>query len=90
MGVVGEERQLIADAVILSGLNTFQSKSRMEGGGSREERQLIADTVILSGLIYLYLPKDAGAHPYIGIIVCAFAVIQPIMALFRPHPGTPK
>ena len=35
MGVVGEERQLIADAVILSGLITFQSKSRMEGGGSR-------------------------------------------------------
>ena len=33
MGVVGEERQLIADTVILSGLITFQSKSRMEGGG---------------------------------------------------------
>ncbi|KAL9950259.1 hypothetical protein ACROYT_G042734 [Oculina patagonica] len=31
--------------------------------------------------------KEAGAHPVTGIIVLVLAVIQPIMALFRPHPG---
>jgi len=31
--------------------------------------------------------KEAGAHPITGIIVLVLAVIQPIMALFRPHPG---
>ena len=34
--------------------------------------------------------QEAGAHPIIGIIVLALAVIQPIMALFRPHPGEDK
>lgn len=27
------------------------------------------------------------AHPFIGIIVMCLAVIQPVMAVFRPHPG---
>jgi len=31
--------------------------------------------------------KEAGAHPITGIIVLVLAVIQPIMAFFRPHPG---
>ncbi|KAL5015924.1 hypothetical protein ScPMuIL_005513 [Solemya velum] len=30
------------------------------------------------------------AHPILGIIVTALAVLNPIMALFRPHPGTSK
>lgn len=32
----------------------------------------------------------AGAHSYTGIIVVLLAVIQPIMALFRPSPGDEK
>ncbi|KAK3085273.1 hypothetical protein FSP39_000936 [Pinctada imbricata] len=27
------------------------------------------------------------AHPYLGVIVTALTLINPIMALFRPHPG---
>ncbi|XP_063411610.1 putative ferric-chelate reductase 1 isoform X2 [Mytilus trossulus] len=27
------------------------------------------------------------AHPFIGIIVMCLAIIQPVMAVFRPHPG---
>lgn len=34
--------------------------------------------------------QEAGAHPVTGIIVLVLAVIQPIMALFRPHPGEAK
>jgi len=34
--------------------------------------------------------KEAGAHPITGIIVLVLAVIQPIMAFFRPHPGEAK
>ena len=34
--------------------------------------------------------QEAGAHPITGIIVLVLAVIQPIMALFRPHPGEAK
>jgi len=34
--------------------------------------------------------SGAGAHPYCGIIAIAFAVVQPIMAAFRPHPGAPR
>ncbi|XP_045175515.2 putative ferric-chelate reductase 1 isoform X3 [Mercenaria mercenaria] len=30
------------------------------------------------------------SHPIIGIVVMCLATINPIMALFRPHPGTPK
>lgn len=30
------------------------------------------------------------AHPILGIIVTALCVINPIMALFRPHPNTPR
>ena len=28
--------------------------------------------------------QDAGAHPFIGVIVLAIAVLQPTIALFRP------
>ncbi|XP_076441080.1 putative ferric-chelate reductase 1 [Babylonia areolata] len=30
------------------------------------------------------------AHPILGIIVTALTVINPVMALFRPHPGTDR
>nr|CAB3247187.1 putative ferric-chelate reductase 1 [Phallusia mammillata] len=34
--------------------------------------------------------SNAGAHPIIGIVVTILAIANPIMALFRPHPGTPR
>ena len=36
------------------------------------------------------VPTDRNPHALIGIIVFILAFIQPIMAYFRPHPGTPK
>ncbi|KAL3878437.1 hypothetical protein ACJMK2_030787 [Sinanodonta woodiana] len=30
------------------------------------------------------------SHPILGIIVMALTIINPVMALFRPHPGAPK
>ena len=32
----------------------------------------------------------AGAHAVLGIIVTALAIINPIMATFRPEPAAPK
>ena len=29
-------------------------------------------------------------HPFCGMVAITFAVIQPIMAAFRPHPGEPR
>ena len=40
--------------------------------------------------IIIILLQNAGAHPYCGIIAIAFALVQPIMAAFRPHPGAPR
>ncbi|KAF0028391.1 hypothetical protein F2P81_019478 [Scophthalmus maximus] len=34
--------------------------------------------------------KGAGAHPYVGCTVMALSVIQPIMALLRPVPDSPR
>ncbi|CAM9106800.1 unnamed protein product [Lampetra fluviatilis] len=31
-----------------------------------------------------------GAHPVVGCVVVALAVVQPIMASVRPHPGEPR
>jgi len=36
------------------------------------------------------LQVNGRAHPIIGIVVTALTLINPIMALFRPHPGTPR
>lgn len=33
---------------------------------------------------------DKGVHPFCGMVAITFAVIQPIMAAFRPHPGEPR
>ena len=40
--------------------------------------------------VWVFSLQEAGAHPITGIIVLVLAVIQPIMALFRPHPGEDK
>ncbi|KAM7444870.1 DOMON domain-containing protein frrs1L [Porites harrisoni] len=34
--------------------------------------------------------SGVGPHPYLGIVAIAFAIAQPIMAAFRPHPGAPR
>ena len=53
-------------------------------------------TVIFSlmGLVFaaIYLNgfgaiTDGGSHPILGLFTLIFAAINPIMALFRPHPG---
>lgn len=60
-------------------------------------RILMTTTVLftIAGIIVIFVHKkawssNAGAHPYLGIIVLAFAIAQPTMAAFRPHPGEPR
>ena len=36
------------------------------------------------------VPIWRNPHSLIGVIVTVLVFIQPIMAQFRPHPGTPK
>ncbi|XP_073687201.1 putative ferric-chelate reductase 1 [Garra rufa] len=60
-------------------------------------RMLMALTVLLT-LVGFVLPfmyrgswsKRAGIHPYLGCVVMALAVIQPVMALFRPAPDASR
>ena len=49
----------------------------------------------LLGLLLVVIEKSGfdpialgGAHPIVGLLTVLFAVTNPIMALFRPHPGT--
>ena len=60
-------------------------------------RLLMSSTVIFSlmGLLFVVIEKKGfepialgGAHPVLGLITLLLAVTNPIMALFRPHPGT--
>ncbi|CAH3195825.1 unnamed protein product, partial [Porites evermanni] len=48
-------------------------------------------TIIATVIIFIHaghwVSRMPGAHTVIGIIVLVLAVIQPIMAWFRPHPG---
>ncbi|XP_043941548.1 putative ferric-chelate reductase 1 isoform X2 [Protopterus annectens] len=60
-------------------------------------RTLMIITIILtcSAFVLPFLYRGgwsthAGAHPFVGCVVMALAVLQPIMAFFRPHPGTPR
>ncbi|XP_057178358.1 putative ferric-chelate reductase 1 isoform X1 [Triplophysa rosa] len=60
-------------------------------------RGLMTLTVLLT-LVGFVLPfmyrggwsKRAGLHPYLGCVVMALAVIQPVMALFRPAPDASR
>lgn len=36
------------------------------------------------------VPTGSNPHALIGLFTTLLAFIQPIMAYFRPHPGTPK
>ena len=35
-------------------------------------------------------PDTRFIHAILGTVVTGLAIINPIMALFRPHPGTPR
>uniref|UniRef100_A0A671P8T4 Putative ferric-chelate reductase 1 n=1 Tax=Sinocyclocheilus anshuiensis TaxID=1608454 RepID=A0A671P8T4_9TELE len=60
-------------------------------------RMLMVLTVLLT-LVGFVLPfmyrggwsKRAGIHPYLGCVVVALAVIQPVIALFRPAPDASR
>ncbi|XP_041126579.1 putative ferric-chelate reductase 1 [Polyodon spathula] len=60
-------------------------------------RTLMSSTVLLTCIAFI-LPfvyrggwsKHAGAHPFLGCTVMALAVLQLVMAIFRPHPNTPR
>lgn len=44
-------------------------------------------TIFGAALAFLYVgswSEDAGAHPFIGVVVLTIAVLQPIIAFFRP------
>lgn len=60
-------------------------------------RILMVTTVMLTAvafvLPFLYRGKwsnRAGYHPYLGCVVMALAVLQPVMAIFRPPPHSPR
>ncbi|XP_072560295.1 putative ferric-chelate reductase 1 isoform X2 [Paramormyrops kingsleyae] len=60
-------------------------------------RGLMTLTVLLSciGFILPFIYRkgwsdDAGAHPYLGCIVLALAILQPVGATCRPHPNAPR
>ncbi|XP_077308977.1 putative ferric-chelate reductase 1 [Lithobates pipiens] len=60
-------------------------------------RILMVTTVMLTAvafiLPFLYRRKwsnRAGYHPYLGCVVMALAVLQPVMAIFRPPPHSPR
>ncbi|KAM9337350.1 putative ferric-chelate reductase 1 [Symphorus nematophorus] len=50
-------------------------------------------TAVAFSLPFIYRrgwSKRAGSHPYIGCTVVALSVIQPIMAILRPAPESPR
>ncbi|XP_018428140.1 PREDICTED: ferric-chelate reductase 1 [Nanorana parkeri] len=60
-------------------------------------RMLMVTTVVLTAvafvLPFLYRRKwsnRAGYHPYLGCVVMALSVLQPVMAIFRPPPHSPR
>ncbi|PFX26311.1 putative ferric-chelate reductase 1 [Stylophora pistillata] len=54
---------------------------------ARHMKVLFGQKVLLGTKMWF---TEAGAHPITGILVLVLAVIQPIMAAFRPHPGEEK
>ncbi|XP_066548702.1 putative ferric-chelate reductase 1 isoform X2 [Amia ocellicauda] len=58
-------------------------------------RILMASTVLLTCIAFI-LPfayrggwsKKAGAHPFLGCTVLALTILQPLMAILRPHPDS--
>ncbi|TKS88092.1 putative ferric-chelate reductase 1 [Collichthys lucidus] len=54
---------------------------------ARHYKHLWPDTTLLGQRLWF---QRAGSHPYIGCTVMALSVIQPIMAIFRPAPESPR
>ncbi|EDO28805.1 predicted protein [Nematostella vectensis] len=50
---------------------------------------VVLSTIISTILVFVYVGgwSEIGAHAYIGIAVLVLAVLQPMIAVFRPHPG---
>ncbi|XP_068095853.1 putative ferric-chelate reductase 1 isoform X2 [Hyperolius riggenbachi] len=60
-------------------------------------RILMVTTLLLTAIAFvlpfLYRRKwsnRAGYHPYLGCIVMALAILQPLLAIFRPPPQSPR
>ncbi|EDO43912.1 predicted protein [Nematostella vectensis] len=53
---------------------------------------VVLSTIISTILVFVYVGgwSEIGAHAYIGIAVLVLAVLQPMIAVFRPHPGDDK
>ncbi|KAG8009294.1 Ferric-chelate reductase 1 [Nibea albiflora] len=54
---------------------------------ARHYKHLWPDTTLLGQRLWF---QRAGSHPYIGCTVMALSVIQPIMAILRPAPESPR
>ncbi|XP_075038411.1 putative ferric-chelate reductase 1 [Mixophyes fleayi] len=60
-------------------------------------RFLMVTTVVLTGVAFVlpfcyrgHWSTRAGVHPYLGCVVMALAILQPVMAVFRPPPHSPR
>ncbi|KAE8610491.1 hypothetical protein XENTR_v10012147 [Xenopus tropicalis] len=60
-------------------------------------RCLMITTVILTAIAFVlpfiyrgYFSKRAGYHPHLGVTVMILTVLQPVLAVFRPPPQTPR
>ncbi|XP_053325606.1 putative ferric-chelate reductase 1 [Spea bombifrons] len=60
-------------------------------------RILMVTTVVLTSVAFVlpflyrgHWSKRAGYHPYLGCTVMALAILQPVMAVFRPPPHAPR
>ncbi|XP_053550016.1 putative ferric-chelate reductase 1 isoform X3 [Bombina bombina] len=60
-------------------------------------RTLMITTVVLTSVAFAlpfvyrgHWSKRAGYHPYLGCIVMALAILQPVLAVFRPPPRTAR
>lgn len=54
-----------------------------------------AVTFTVIGIILIFVAREgysetAGSHAVTGLVTLGLAFLNPILALFRPHPGTPK
>ena len=54
---------------------------------------VLASVLSIAGFVIIFVEKVNWLdipHAYTGVITFALSLIQPTIATFRPHPGTPK